>query len=269
MFFYRISMLGYDEFSIQHRCSIVQWFRFGAYNLEKEECLLPFLVNNQLYEYYALLKMLNGIQEEIPDNELVEVKRFYYKMPSKALYKNTIYNNTFVFETPSKRISVFYQPIIFGQGYSSNPTENNAIELYRNTTLKFPSIYTDAEDNGGKFSYYTPDYIIKVEGYEGSEYIILDAKYSDLAVVKNHYFAALKFKYLFSISTVKTSDKVVGLYALCGKHNVNENVVEVYDIAKQLGYSNNKPDVALIPLFESETCVGYKKVIKMIVRLIL
>ena len=213
--------------------------------------------------------MLNGIQEEIPDNELVEVKRFYYKMPSKALYKNTIYNNTFVFETPSKRISVFYQPIIFGQGYSSNPTENNAIELYRNTTLKFPSIYTDAEDNGGKFSYYTPDYIIKVEGYEGSEYIILDAKYSDLAVVKNHYFAALKFKYLFSISTVKTSDKVVGLYALCGKHNVNENVVEVYDIAKQLGYSNNKPDVALIPLFESETCVGYKKVIKMIVRLIL
>ena len=61
---------------------------------------------------------------------------------------------------------------------------------------------------------------------------------------------------------MKLEDKLIGLYALCGKHNVNANIVDVYDIAKQLGYSNNKPDAALIPLFENETCVGYQQIIK-------
>jgi hypothetical protein len=189
-------------------------------------------------------------------------KQFYYKLPSKALYRNTLYNNTFIFETPSKRISVFYQPVIFGQSYSSDLMENNSIGLYRNTTLRFPSVYTDAEDKGGKFSYYAPDYIIKIEKSTACEYIILDAKYSDIAVVKNHYFAALEYKYLFSINTEKLEDKIIGLYALCGKYNINDEFIDIYDIARQLGYSNNKPEAKLIPLFESETCVGYQQIIK-------
>ena len=242
--------------------SIVQWFKFGGYNLEKEECLLPLLINNQLYEYYALLKILNSIVHEVSNNKLVAVKQFYYKLPSKALYRNTLYNNTFIFETPSKRISVFYQPVIFGQSYSSDLMENNSIGLYRNTTLRFPSVYTDAEDKGGKFSYYAPDYIIKIEKSTACEYIILDAKYSDIAVVKNHYFAALEYKYLFSINTEKLEDKIIGLYALCGKYNINDEFIDIYDIARQLGYSNNKPEAKLIPLFESETCVGYQQIIK-------
>jgi len=242
--------------------SIVQWFRFGAYNLEKEECLLPFLINNQLYEYYALLKILNGLCQASPDVKLIQSKRFSYKMSSKSLYKNTVYNNTFIFETQNKRISIFYQPVVFGQGYSVYSNDNNTIELYRNTTFKFPSDYLDAEDRGGKRLYYTPDYIIKIETNSRNEYLILDAKYSDVTTVKNHYFAALVFKYIFSISTVKSSDSILGLYALCGKQSKQESVVNVYDITNQLGFDNNNPDACIVPLFESETCVGFQQIIK-------
>ncbi len=242
--------------------SIVQWFRYGAYNLEKEECLLPFLINNQLYEYYALIKILNALCQSSPEVKLVESKRFLYKLPSKSLYKNTTYNNTFIFETQNKRISVFYQPVVFGQSYSADLLDSNSIELYRNTTFKFPSDYLDPEDRSGKRLYYTPDYIIKIETISGNEYLIMDAKYSDITTVKNHYFAALVFKYIFSISTVKSTDNILGLYALCGKHSKQENVVNAYDITDQLGFDNNSPDACIVPLFESETCIGHEQILK-------
>lgn len=183
-------------------------------------------------------------------------------MPSKSLYKNTVYNNTFKFGTPSKNITVFYQPVIYGQEYSSDQTKNNAIELYRSTTFKFPNAFIDSEDNGSKFSYYTPDYVIQVKDNIKSEYIILDAKYSETHVVKNYYFASLIFKYLFSINTVKKQDKILGLYVLCGKHNLNEDIIDAYDIANQLEFENTKPIACLVPLFENETCVGYQQIIK-------
>jgi hypothetical protein len=214
-----------------------------------------------LYEYYVLLKILNGILAASDKCTLFGHKRHKYVMPPKSLYRNTTFDNTFYFEYFGKKITVYYQPVVYGQDYSKKEDKSNGIGVYRCTTFKFSSSLNEDEDSIGQHLYYTPDYIIKTETDSGNRYMILDAKYSDPNMVRRQYFSALVFKYLFSIGVVEPNDSITGLYVLCGRHCIDGQPINAYDITNGLEFINYKQEALLIPLLESESTSVHKEII--------
>ena len=94
-----------------------------------------------------------------------------------------------------------------------------------------------------------PDYLIKMEDDSSARYLILDAKFSDLACVRRHHVRDLAFKYLFSISPVRPVDTVVGLCIIYGKCKFSNQIQSAYD--KQLQNQQITPITELLPLIES------------------
>ncbi|MDE7083413.1 MAG: DUF2357 domain-containing protein [Clostridia bacterium] len=225
---------------------IVQWFHFGKYDLKKEEFILPFLVNHQLFEYYVLLKLLTFFNEYKSFN-LHSTFKFNYSVGA-AMYKNTTYNNTFVFTTDDGGITVYYQPVIFGQKYDS--TKNNGIQLFRNTSVRVAQDYESENFSSSRNSYYTPDYIIKISASDKSKYIILDAKYMTVDNFKAYHLSNLVFKYLYSVSAVDDKDCIAGMCVICGKSNSVVDVFTAKDIAELLSISQRMPYSDIMVLHE-------------------
>ena len=83
---------------------------------------------------------------------------------------------------------------------------------------------------------YTPDYMIKVEYENKTNYIIMDAKFSTPDNIKKYQMQELIFKYLFSISTVNEEDNILGLYIICGKTAEIDHRNIIHDLAKKINY---------------------------------
>ena len=66
-------------------------------------------------------------------------------------------------------------------------------------------------------NYYLPDFIIKVQIDDDNKYLIADAKYSNQNSVKSFYFPNLAYKYIFSLTSLRENDKIMGLCAINGK----------------------------------------------------
>lgn len=158
-------------------------------------------------------------------------------------YKNTKCVNTFLFENDRYKLTLYYQPVI----YDTNESRINGIHLIRNNSI--PVINGDGDDNRSGGHYYTPDYLIKMEGDSSTRYLILDAKFSDLACVRRYHVRDLAFKYLFSISPVQPADTVVGLCIIYGKCKSSDQIQSAYD--KQLQNQKITPITELLPLMES------------------
>lgn len=238
------------QYSIIFKC-MYQWFRIGTFDLQKEEFILPFLVNYQLYEYYVLLKFINAIVDNQTGYKLVNSYKHTYQVSNNAKYKNTTYNNTFVFSNGEAKITLYYQPLIYGQRF--NNSINNGINLYRNSTVRLAQDNEVASDGRGGNLYYTPDYLFKIQEGNFEKYVISDAKYSELNIAKNCYFSNLVFKYLFSISTTSVNNQITGLCVVCGRPG-KENMLtkfDAHDITKILGFDSNHPFAHLISLFEN------------------
>lgn len=183
---------------------IKKYYKFGIYNMERENFLIPFLANNQLYEYYVLLKLLNYLKQK--DYLLLEKSKYLYK-PNAKYYQNTRYCNTFNFQLRDKKVTLYYQPVI----YLKPNIHSNNINILRNTRI---SMNNDKEMEG---NYYLPDFIVKIQNNDKSQYLIIDAKYSNQKNVKSFYFPNLAYKYLFSLSTLSPNDEILGLCAINGK----------------------------------------------------
>ena len=185
---------------------ICSWFEFGIYDLSKENFLVPFLVNSQLYEYYVLLKMYNFIIKQGYSLEIA--KKYNYQ---KA--KSTRYNNTFYFKSKEKDLTLYYQPIID----ISERKHNNEIAILKNNdiTSKKP---------------YIPDYILKITDKRtlSDKYIVFDAKFSTAKNVKQHYYQDLAFKYLFSFTTIDNNSEIIGLCAINGKNSEEAKFQSIY-----------------------------------------
>ena len=88
-----------------------------------------------------------------------------------------------------------------------------------------------------------------MENNSGSKYLILDAKFSDLVCVNRYHVRDLAFKYLFSVSAIRSIDTIVGLCIIYGKCNATERIQTAYD--KQLPNQKIRPIMELLPLIES------------------
>jgi sulfur relay (sulfurtransferase) DsrC/TusE family protein len=221
--------LSVTQYNVLYK-HIHRWFEFGIYNLDQERFMMSFINGSALYEVYVLAKLLEAIPAK--GFSLQESYRYSYRVSGDSLYRNTICNNTFVFQREKERISLFYQPVIFSGTYK--PV--NGINLYRNNSLSF--------DGWGSY-YYTPDYVIKYEDGYKEKYFILDAKYGDRVFVRKLQVAKLAFKYLFSIST-RGNEPVDGLYVLYGESKKNDQYENVYDF--QTPGKAIKPSFDLVPI---------------------
>lgn len=189
---------------------IKEWYKFGIYNMERENFLIPFLANNQLYEYFVLLKLLNYL--EYKGYSFLKKDRYLYK-PNAKNYQNTKYCNTFYFQLRDKKITLYYQPVI----YLKPNVQSNNINLLRNTAITM----NKSSESGNK--YYLPDFILKVQTNDENRYFIADAKYSNQNNVKGLYFPELAYKYIFSLTSLGENDKIMGLCAINGKSDTESS----------------------------------------------
>ena len=203
---------------------IHNWFSIGDYDLGKDELLLSFISTSKIYEYYCLIKMLCHITQNT-DYDLLEAKRFSYRV-NNSYYMDTKYNNTFVFGKGSVKLTLYFQPVVYGDNRAFN-----GLDIFRNTS-------TNArKENSNKGKTYTPDYIIKFEYNGTADYIILDAKFSTPENIRLYQLQELVYKYLFSISTLNEAHHIKGMYILCGKKLGNDEEDIIQDLAHKIGRS--------------------------------
>lgn len=219
---------------------IYKWFDFGVYDFAKENFMLSFIKISALYENYLLVKLGAYLRER--GYILEKVKRCIYPISRKWKYKNTRCSNTFYFSGDQKQITLYYQPVIF----DTDQSRVNGIYLYRNNSIP---VYTgDEDDNRQGGHYYVPDYLIKVDTEDKSKYLIIDAKFSDVFTVRRHYIKDIAFKYLFSISPMKSEDILEGICIIYGKCTENEQLQSVYD--NQIPGSSIMPFMEILPMIE-------------------
>ncbi len=203
---------------------IHNWFSIGNYDLGKDELLLSFISTSKIYEYYCLIKMLCHITQRT-DYVLIESKRISYRV-NNSYYMDTKYNNTFVFNKGSIKLTLYFQPVIYGDNRAFN-----GLDIFRNTST------SAKKENSSRGKTYTPDYIIKIDYNGTADYIILDAKFSTPDNIRLHQLQELVYKYLFSISTLKKSDHIKGMYILCGKKLGNDEEDNIHDLAHNIGHT--------------------------------
>ncbi len=232
-----ISVPQYNRIFVQ----IHKWFSYGIYDFAKESFMLSFIKISSLYEGYLLAKMIEYFKSR--GYELEPPRKRTYPVKRNWKYKNTNCSNTFYFKNAKQRVTLYYQPVI----YDTDESAINGIALIRNNSI--PIANGDSGDSRSGGHYYSPDYLIKVENDSSSRYLILDAKFSDLLRVKRYHVRDLAFKYLFSVSPIRSTDTVVGLCIIYGKCNSSERIQTAYD--KQLPNQKIQPVTELLPLMES------------------
>lgn len=225
-----------------------RWFSFGLYDFSGEEFLLPLLINHQLYEYYILIRLAELIEEN-GFRHLID-KDISYNYPTKnKTYKNINHNNTFYFSNDSmENVTLYYQPIIWGQQYSD--VLRNGISLRRSTSL---SLNKENEMYPAKMrnAYYTPDYVLKFQVGAKEVYVIIDAKYQTYATVWNQQIEKLSFKYQLSIHPTTSNSDLIGTIIFYGKSIEKSSSLEnIHDIF----WNHGVPAFWISSITESEGC---------------
>lgn len=199
-----------------------KWYNSGDYDLSKDELVLSFLSTSKIYEYYCLFKL----KSTLLSNGFTINRCYKFEYHEDRYYKNTRYNNTFQFIKEDIIVTLYYQPKVYnGNDLYSFPFSSNEIMLYRNSSLSLNNLVSR-----GTHCYYTPDYIIKVSKQGKIFYWILDAKFSTEKSIQEYQLTDLVWKYLFSVSAVKSTDKQPGLIIFCGK-TTKSNSINYNDIS--------------------------------------
>ena len=217
---------------------IYQWLNYGVYNYSDQKFLLSFTKISSLYEIYFVFKLIRYYQSR--NYELEKSYVFSYPVKEKSEYVNTKYSNSFVLRNGSQKVTLYYQPVVFSKKARIGA---NKIELYKNNTLPIDRSKKNSAE------YYNPDFILKLENNERTNYIVIDAKFSSLDTVKRYYIKDLVFKYLFSLSPTDVNINLLGLCTVYAKCNTDDGIINIYN--KQLIGSTIKPYVDALPLIEN------------------
>ena len=139
---------------------IVKWFEFGEISLEREKIIFRVKTIDKLYEYYCLQQILKMLLDEdfVIRDANNDIRCIEYKVGDNK-YKNEVdVANTYVLYRNEEKVVVYYQPVIYSDGYS------NGLNLYRTTK---------------KNSYYSPDFVLKFSRGKDEKYVVLDSKYAN------------------------------------------------------------------------------------------
>lgn len=224
--------------------SILQWFDMKNVSAGDIRFVTSFLQITTLYEVYVLSKLGRFFLDQ--GFELTSARQVVYDLDEDSYYKNATINNVYVLEKDSVKITVYYQPVVYDQSRA----ERSLCGLVRNTSLSFSKGW--AEQARG--SYYTPDYVFKIESseWEGSRYILADAKYTTFRNTREFKVVPLVYKYLFSLSPLNASDQISGLYVIHGKsqhpRTAKPSASSIYDLMKN--GQDIFPQVEILSLYE-------------------
>lgn len=194
---------------------ITRWFRYGEFDLAKENLLLQVKTLDKLFEYYCLFKILEmfdsvGYSLTNKDSFLYDCKSYKgFELPSE-----TEIDNTYYLRRNDVIAILYYQPLIRNDAESEN-----GIELYRTTVSKCP--------------YWTPDFVLKFESEEMSEYVILDSKFSrrDTITNKNGWLQKVIRSYGYETAVARkdppfSSDMPKMVFVLQGRVD-NEKMLDI------------------------------------------
>lgn len=227
---------------------IEAWFLKGAFSLEREKFILSFMKTSQLYEVYVLSKMFSYLDKA--GFCLDSSEKILYPKP-QPFFENTTCNNCFKYQTKdgSIKITLYYQPVI----YKKDMQHVAGIGLYRNTSISFPknSDYYGMVSTTG--TYYTPDYLLKIENTNDPliQYVIADAKLSRTKTVKMRYAVEVIYKYLFSISPLQSNSSISSLFIFNGFLDEDQQQDDIYPI------HDNDPNYAIFPRAEIVSLTEY------------
>lgn len=177
---------------------IVKWFEFGEISLEREKIIFRVKTIDKLYEYYCLQQILKMLLEEkftISDIDS-DIRCFEYKVGDDR-YKNEVdIANTYSLCRNNERVVVYYQPVIYSEGYS------NGLNLFRTTE---------------KDLYYTPDFVLKFESEEKEKYVVLDSKYASRNSIIRYRMKKCIWRYSVEIEACEGVDGVKMVWLLQGR----------------------------------------------------
>lgn len=186
---------------------MIRWCTMGDLDIRGSMLALRTARMDRFYEYYVLLSILTELEkrgfapaasEESPIGvvgySLAQTSRFFRNEEQVA--------NRFVLAAEGCTVTLYYQPVIYGDN-----REENGIRLHR-TTLG---------DNGFD-SYYTPDFLLVISGAAGARTVAIDAKYRHTRAVMEdrpdgEFMKCLR-KYRQEVSGINGSPAV---WLLCGR----------------------------------------------------
>lgn len=212
---------------------ILEWFRFGAFDIKKNMYLFSFAGQSKIYEYYILSKLITSFLDRgyfLKEQKLHE----YYKIKERQ-----VIDNIYILDGINKEITIYYEPTI---SLDYNNSNTSPIELYRNNT---------ASIHGKTGAYYFPDYVIKIHDKhkKNNKFIICDAKFTKYENAQYKYTPELIFKYLVSLSTISENDTIAGLVTFYGKCEIDDVQQSFYD--KMITYETLVQFVDVIPVDET------------------
>lgn len=216
---------------------IYEWYNYGVYDWAQEKYMLSIINSSRLYENYVLARLVMDAQHA----GFVLNESYSYDYPRTRLGRDfqkekSLHCNTFVFYRDSIKLTLYYEPIIYGDSALVN---ENSVGLSRTYSWNA---------NQRKGDHFTPDYVMKIERNGKVGYIICDAKYSNYYTVQKYRFPDLTFKYLTATKPVDAMDDVLGLNIFYGKGEEKDIEKTLYD--KELSDSPISPFVYATPLFE-------------------
>lgn len=168
--------------------SIMSWFRYGDFSLEKDMLFLNVNTLDKIYEYYCLYRLLdmliaNGFKPCQKDASYT----YNYQVDGLVVETDPFVANTYNLERGQQKVTVYYQPVI-----STNRFENG-IYAYRTTHVTKRKAF-----NSGDSNFYCPDFILRFNSGErpgDDDYLIFDAKFSQGKTIISQHIGTLFKKY--------------------------------------------------------------------------
>lgn len=176
------------------------WYQLGEPTLGGLQFLMKLKSLSKLYELFVFFHLIEelydlgwAIEDAVPHQSMGEF------VPKKVSFRKA-----------DDRVSIEYEPVI--ATWNSNTEHMDLVDVGHKTTSDNP--------------YWTPDYVMKFEFSGAVRYVILDAKYSTRASVREHHIPNIFSKYYIATGVYDEFNKIITHAPIIG-------VFAVYSLADQ------------------------------------
>ena len=201
---------------------ILEWFKYGEMNIDKNGALFQVKTIDKLYEYYCLALIISALLElGYQVNETPSYSFAYSGNEAYGMFRNEKdVANTYVFHKEHQQIRLYYQPVIFSYKFENN------ISLYRTT---------------GEKDIYTPDFCLQIkEGAHPSRYAIFDSKYTTLYSARKYDVKEILHKYYTNVADEYAHDAICAVWILRGRMDNQDNrTTNYHDSPLAVQYKQN------------------------------
>ncbi len=136
---------------------VVSWYRLGSPSFEGDKFLLGIKTIDKLYEFFCLFNLIKALEDAgfiLSDSKFLEVVELGPSAPFSKFQPHNIY---WFRNRKGESIKLFYEPHISTSGFGE------LIDTYH--------------DGFGRYSRWTPDFLVEYTKEEKKRYIVLDSKY--------------------------------------------------------------------------------------------